>query len=39
MADDKPVLPDHMFGTPAGAFTDVNHATLDKFLASFKFGG
>ena len=39
MADDKRFYLIYMFGTPAGAFTDVDHATLDKFLASFKFGG
>ena len=27
----------NLFGTPSGPFTDVNHATLDQFLASFRF--
>jgi hypothetical protein len=39
MADDRRFYLIYMFGTPAGPFTDADHATLDRFLASFRFGG
>jgi hypothetical protein len=39
MANNQRFYQINLFGAPSGAFTEADRATLDRFLASFQFGG